>query len=250
MSRRFYSASSQYLEVASALTTTMPLTFACWYNFITNQTQSMITIADSSNANRRFTLCFAGNSTSAIHHDGTTAATATRASNFQNKWIHAAAVFTSATSRQAFANGIGGNVVATNVANSMAGCDTTSIGRRNSSTPAEFFDGIIAHAAIWSVDLSAGQIKALANGALPDTIQPNSLLGYWPLNGVSSIQELNRSPQLQQSPMVLTGPPVFRQFNPDYLLQNMTRRRRNIFQAAAAGAVGAPYYYRHLAGVG
>lgn len=51
------------------------------------------------------------------------------------------------------------------------------------NTNAQFFTGSIAHAANWSVALTAGQAKLLASGASPLHLAPAH---YWPLWGLDS----------------------------------------------------------------
>lgn len=48
-----------------------------------------------------------------------------------------------------------------------------------------FFDGRIAEVALWNVSLSATEVGALAKGATPSTVQPLSLIGYWPIWGIA-----------------------------------------------------------------
>ncbi len=56
-----------------------------------------------------------------------------------------------------------------------------------SEASARRFNGLISHVAIWSATLSAGEISALYHGALPNTIRPASIVGYWPLDGYDAV---------------------------------------------------------------
>ncbi|MCL6480300.1 MAG: LamG domain-containing protein [Firmicutes bacterium] len=57
-------------------------------------------------------------------------------------------------------------------------------GRGNDNLRA--WDGRLAEFAIWNALLTASECQALARGASPNTIRRQSLVGYWPLWGVSS----------------------------------------------------------------
>lgn len=57
----------------------------------------------------------------------------------------------------------------------------------NSSLVTEWWDGLIAHFAIWDkVLLTAGEVLALASGVSPVLIRPDSLKTYLPINGIDS----------------------------------------------------------------
>jgi len=94
-------------------------------------------------------------------------------------WTHAAGVSASATSRFAYRNGIAGTE---NVTSRVpAAIDRTAIGANRDSTPSDFFPGAIAHAAIWNVALTSGEIRQLANGVSPWFVRREGLVAYWPL---------------------------------------------------------------------
>jgi hypothetical protein len=50
----------------------------------------------------------------------------------------------------------------------------------------EQWAGLIADIALWSVVLTAGEVKALADGVRPYNIRPKSIIAYWPLDGLQS----------------------------------------------------------------
>lgn len=65
--------------------------------------------------------------------------------------------------------------------------DIFAIGAQQlTSTPAGFFNGLIADAAVWNTNLLAGEVAALASGLRPYNIRQPNLVGYWPLDGVNS----------------------------------------------------------------
>jgi len=70
-----------------------------------------------------------------------------------------------------------------------AGLDATVIGRSGDSTPTEYWDGEIAEAAIWNVQLSLTDIEALAAGFSPLFVRPDALKAYWPMGGALSAND-------------------------------------------------------------
>ncbi len=55
------------------------------------------------------------------------------------------------------------------------------------STAAQF-DGRIGEVAIWRIGLSPGRIRAIANGASPEGVRPESLVAYFRLDGTGSAE--------------------------------------------------------------
>lgn len=56
----------------------------------------------------------------------------------------------------------------------------------NAGAGANGIDGLIAEAAVWNVDLTAGEMAILGKGFSPLFVRPNSLVAYWPLIGRTS----------------------------------------------------------------
>lgn len=95
---------------------------------------------------------------------------------------------------------------------SMAGnAEGTKIG--GDGFAANYFDGRIAHVALWSVALSDAEILALGKGASPFLVRPKTMVGYWPLYGVAypEIEETGLTSQGTQTGTVSAAaenPPV------------------------------------------
>lgn len=51
---------------------------------------------------------------------------------------------------------------------------------------ARMFDGLIAELALWTVELTAADMRSLGDGTCPLSIRPQGLVCYWPLNGQGS----------------------------------------------------------------
>lgn len=99
-----------------------------------------------------------------------------------NTWFHAAATFTSTTSRAAFLNGTNKGTDATLLATPAV--DTTTIGCEFATgTPQVFTNGDIAEAAVWNITLSDTNVAELARGMSPMLVRPDALVAYWPLWG-------------------------------------------------------------------
>jgi hypothetical protein len=97
-----------------------------------------------------------------------------------NTWNHAAGVFTSATSRTPYLNGVAG---ATNTGNcgSQNTADSILIGVRANPSLSFYMNGLLAEVGIWSVALTAAEVASLADGMTCDKVRPQSLVFYAPL---------------------------------------------------------------------
>lgn len=182
-----FDGTNDYIEATSAAVTAVPLTMACWFrpaNATTNF--SLMSLSVDTGATDRFVIQAAGAVSGdpvriQITQAATTSNTAVSASGYTaNNWWHAAGVFTSATSRKAFINGVGGTADTTNVAPS--GVNRTGIGYHiTSGSRTVFMNGRIAEAAIWSEALTDAEIASLATGIRPSLVRPDKLAFYAPL---------------------------------------------------------------------
>jgi hypothetical protein len=109
-----------------------------------------------------------------------------------NVWTHA--VFTAAGNNTAvtltwYINGVASGTSSSYGANYFANFGTNIhiwLGGGAGGASPERWVGNFADVAIWSGVLSASEIKALSQGAHPNTIRPQSLLDWWPLDGLQS----------------------------------------------------------------
>ena len=78
--------------------------------------------------------------------------------------------------------------------------------------PIQYWDGLIADVAVWSVILTAGEAAALRAGARPYNIRQAALTGYWPLDGLSSpepdLSGFSNNGTLNSAPTLAAGPPI------------------------------------------
>lgn len=188
MARDFVAGSTQYLRGSSTPITAYPFTMACWFQVadVTNA-YCLMGIFDDASANNRWYLEVAGNIANdpfraTTKQTTTTAATANGVT--ANTWHHGCGVYSGTNLREAWLNGTKG----TDDLGSQTptGVDRVSVGIGDSSSQFQALSGKVAHAAIWSVVLSASEIGALAAGLNPLRVRPESLVGYWPIWGLHS----------------------------------------------------------------
>ncbi len=178
----------QYLITNSAPVSAYPFTMGGWFNpAATNKTYDLIFLKNSGSNYAGIYLNPSGSSP-VIGATINDAQTALSSSTFTaNNWHHAAGVFTSSTSRQAFLNGAGGTV--NTGSQSFSVPSQTMIGGFLEGTNVYgSVSGFLAEIFVYNVALSANEIKALANRVSPLRIRPSNLIAYWPLYGRSSTE--------------------------------------------------------------
>lgn len=208
MARLFASASSQYLSLASAVRTAAPLTMSCWFNTSDNTNfQVLMALVNTTTTANFFRLSLRGDVAAdpvefTINSGTATPRTSTTYSI--NAWNHACAVETSTASHAVYLNG--GGVGTSTGSQTPTGLVGTQIGRyQNGATPAGYFSGSIAEAAIWSVALTADEVLELAAAVSPRRVRPASLVAHWPIFGINS-PETNG---LSTGDMTVNAAPVY-----------------------------------------
>jgi len=192
MAYEFSAASSQYLQVGSAVVTSTPLTMACWFNCDSADLSCcLVSVTNSGNAGNltRFALFARGN----VAGDPVTAIASNTFSNgiadttagyIVGKWHHGCAVFTSTTSRSVYIDGGSSATNTTSITPTLL--DRTNIGvqflqNAGGTSGINFADGLIAEVGIWNAALTQPEIASLAKGMTCDKIRPQSLVFYAPL---------------------------------------------------------------------
>ncbi len=182
MARNFASASSQYLSTASSPASGTPMTIACWVRPAnSNTTIAAVSVGQAAAAHRNQvfvqgnTIFIAANGAS-----GLAQALSTNSTAFNNTWVHACGVFTSATSRTVYRDG-GSSATNTENCGSQNTADSIAIGARSNGSFGLFFNGDIADVGVWNVALNADEIASLADGMTCDKVRPQSLKYYAPL---------------------------------------------------------------------
>ena len=187
MARNFVAASSQYLQVNAAVASVYPVTMACWFKASSLAVRAMVTIANSASASRywRLGITSTGQVRASVVNGTSIAHATTAVAVTTGVWAHACAVFRTDSDRSAYLNG-GNRATDTTTVELPIGLNATAIGARPSSVVADFFDGDIAEAAIWNVDIGDTAIALLARGVSPLRIRRPNLVAYWPLFGTGA----------------------------------------------------------------
>lgn len=215
--RDFATASLQGGYVYSAPYCTWPLTVSTWaYVGATNQSHavwSLQTNTTGGDSHRLMLYCVGSSGFSgqwALDRSHATTRILGPAI-VPNTWYHVAATGTAENNYILYVNGVavGTNTTAHPSGYLLAG-DTYDIGNRWSSGFGQYWQGRIAEFAVWNVELSAGQVAALAAGADPRTVSATAPRCYIPMLGENS-PELGWSGQsltLTNAPVKGAHPPV------------------------------------------
>jgi hypothetical protein len=108
-----------------------------------------------------------------------------------NAWNTAGFVASAATGLIVYTNGVSSGTFANSNALGTGNTQTFKIGTDSPNNVDYFVAGSIAEVAVWSVALTSTEVTAYNNGAPAKTIQPSSLVGYWPLRGYSPEPDLS-----------------------------------------------------------
>ena len=186
MSYLFDDASTEYLEVASAIVSGHPLTFACWAKPDAAVNSSLVAISDNGVDNQTYMLAARGVADPkaaqfVIRHSGGTVNVLGTVEWSIGSWHHFCAVSATATSHAVYLDGADKQTSATSA--EPTGLDTTAVGREPRLTPANYASGRIDHAVIYNVALTDAEVAMLAAGASPLLIRPTGLVAYWMLVG-------------------------------------------------------------------
>lgn len=187
--RSFTAASSQYLELTSAVVTSTPLTMACWAKPADTSAARNLMSIGVSGGTARWQLVYnnGGAAVCTAIDSGGSGSNAVAGTAASGSWNHYCGVWSSDSVRTAYYNGTAGTPTA--VSSVVSGVNRTIIGARiNAGSYGLYFNGDMAECAIWNVALSANEIASLAAGFSPRLIRPSALVFYAPL--INSLQEL------------------------------------------------------------
>jgi hypothetical protein len=196
-----------------------PFTFAAWAKVTDSTPSSRLTIINRNSDDSSQSYYFLGLSTSGkveaqIIDFNNHALTATSTSTVSaGTWFHAAATFPNSGDVTVYLNGGSSNSVSgrfdgfNSIVNFGIGIFPHGV------TRAEPFEnsGAIAEVAMWGVILSNNELSMHAAGTPALYIQPQNLLGYWPLIGNRSVEPNLVGPEIMTMSGTLTEaahPPV------------------------------------------
>lgn len=97
-------------------------------------------------------------------------------------WDHFAGVSSSATSHQAWMNGVPGTVSTTNIPGAFDITTSSIGGLKRTGAVEQPILGAVADAAVWNCALTGAEIRLLANGVPPHMIRPANLMWYVPMD--------------------------------------------------------------------
>jgi hypothetical protein len=213
MGRQFTAASSHYLEVDAGALSDFPLTMSGWFLPDSSHNGTILWLGDKdsvayyielrANSDDTVWCIFRNPNTGGVAQTSTTYST--------GSWQHACAVFTAYTAGNIAAYLDGGGK-GTNAGDGDDGplinpSDRTAIGRHaDIGSPGTYFDGQLANVVLRNAALSDAEVIAEASGVHPFRIRPLSIVGYWPVLGLSP--EPNFGPGGITYQMAVTGATV------------------------------------------
>lgn len=180
-----FNGTNQYLSVASAPATAVPLTLACWfYPDSITANYLLFQVSDGTTLNR-FVLAalgtFAGDPLRAsVAGDSGEGIADSTAGFVANTWQHACGVFSANNSRTVYLNAANSSTNTTTTAPRVLNKVEIAF-RTSSGVPGLFLDGRLAEVGIWNAALTQPEIASLAKGMTCDKIRPQSLVFYAPL---------------------------------------------------------------------
>lgn len=209
--RDFVSASSQYINFATAPVSGPPCTISFWMKR-TDTTTAAAVVAVNSSATQRMQVNVGSSSLTAAALDTTASSSAATVNGVDSTsdWYHVMAVFAGSAYRSIFTNGVfGASNVTSRTVNSI---DRVLVGARvNTSTVGAFFPGTIAEVAVWNVALTNAEAAILAVGAKPYRVRPDALVFYAPLWSNASTEQnlMGTGGTLTNSPTASAHPRVY-----------------------------------------
>jgi len=178
--------SSQYAQRAAPVVGSAPFTVFAWYKSTSDTALQAIwgeSVQTSTYDYWRLSLAgnLAGDYVRAdIRHSETAASPVTSQGYSKDTWQSAILLETSSSDHKVYING--GYEGSSTVSQAPVNTNKMSIGAlAYNSSWANLFAGKIAHVALWDIALTSGDRGRLAAGIVPSQIQPNHLVGYWPL---------------------------------------------------------------------
>lgn len=180
-------ANSEYFSSATVPVSAYPFTFACWAKFNDVTANRAVMWQGDKDVTTSGDLLQgsgggAGDRVVAQSRDATGAYAGPQTSTGYTSatWHHVAAVFTAAQERHVYLDG-GNEGTDTTNSRTPTDYDRFELGRLGGSSPANLFDGKLAHCAVWDIALSDADVALLGGGDNPLAVQAADLIAYWPL---------------------------------------------------------------------
>lgn len=252
---RLFNGSTQYLSNTASPVTGPPCSIAGWFYAATTTVNYDLIFVRASASDVNYLGIYISEPAnlgkiSAAAADGATDALAVTTTSFTaNTWNHAAATFTSATSRAAYLNGGGKGTDATSRSPTI---NSLTVGGFSSGSLFGAMNGRLAEIGLWDAALTDAEVTSLANGTSPLRVRPQNLRCYWPLYGTGSPEpnyarnSTDYSLTLQAAPTQISHAPVQMPFGFSKYLSIMRAPSNAV---TADFAIAAEALSGHLTGV-
>ncbi len=185
MSRRFNGSNEGlFVNVAPVLTT--PLTMACRFNVDNLTTKfTAMWLGDKDAGNKWYKMVIDGTVSDTVRffrNSGSGVQVTTGLTSFSVNTWHVGCVRSFADNSVAVTLD-GGGKKTNSATRALVAADRFALGYAARSSPIEYFDGMIAEAAIWDVGLTDDEDQMLAASIDFREVRPAALVGYWQLFG-------------------------------------------------------------------
>lgn len=189
MSRDFNGTTGYLADNTTAALSGVPATFAAWVRPDTvNAERTILSLHGGGSALWRIEMTATGKPLAQFRNDSGSTSNSTGATTLPTtRFSHVCGTFAANAAPRIFLNGVADAAAGSTPSNTTITVFRTSIGvlNRFGSGDIQFWDGLIAEAAIWSVVLSADEIAALAAGVPAYMVCPASLVFYCPVFGAA-----------------------------------------------------------------
>lgn len=180
-----FNGSTQYLQRSEAMfsgtSTSYNWTLVAWCRPDDKHEGTIIGADEGTGSNGRFSLFSRNNGHFALRRKASYIQESTKSyDNGNTTWFHVAGTW-QYSFRELYVDGVSRVTQSTNISLDPAKATNFYIGRDHSG---KYWNGKLAECAAYSVVLSASEIAQLAAGVSPLFIQPDKLIGYWPLGGL------------------------------------------------------------------
>jgi hypothetical protein len=179
-----FNGSNQWLQRSEAIFTgtsdSYTFTLAAWCRPDNRHIGSIIGADQGSGNAGRFALFSQTNRFALRRKSSYIQEPTTSYDNGNTTWFHVAGTLQKSF-RELYVDGVSRKTQSTNVTIDPAKATNFYIGRDHSG---KYWNGKIGECAAYNAILSANEIAQLAEGVSPLFIQPENLIGYWPLGGL------------------------------------------------------------------
>lgn len=200
-------------DLAQSLIVSAAMTISVHFNVDTDGSARCIaSVSDTGGGNNYMALqcnMHKVNDPLAVFHKGGTTQNALSSGTIStNTWYHGAGVWNGVSSRSVFLDNV--KVTNSNTVTALAGVDNVSVGKFQTTSSVNYFDGSIEELGIWDVALTDSEINSLYRRVSPLLVRPSRLIWYIPFLG-------NANERIRNESWTVTGTPTFPSHELGYL---------------------------------